>query len=263
VKRRNLFFNFVFSFLGSLLLLFIILPLISTLLGTTPQGFWLALTDPEVLRSIGLTFAAAGAATSLALLTGVPLAYLLARRQFRGKRLVEALVNLPIVIPHTAAGVALLLVFGRRGLLGQWLTPLGVAFTDNFGGIVVGMLFVSLPFLVNMSRESFALVDDELERVAMIDGATAWGAFWHVTLPLAWRGVLGGAVMMWARGISEFGAVVILAYHPKIVPVLVYERFNGFGLGAAQPVALLLIIVAIAVFTFLRLTLLPEIKTNT
>jgi molybdate/tungstate transport system permease protein len=263
VKRRNLFFNFVFSFLGSLLLLFIILPLISTLLGTTPQGFWLALTDPEVLRSIGLTFAAAGAATSLALLTGVPLAYLLARRQFRGKRLVEALVNLPIVIPHTAAGVALLLVFGRRGLLGQWLTPLGVAFTDNFGGIVVGMLFVSLPFLVNMSRESFALVDDELERVAMIDGATAWGAFWHVTLPLAWRGVLGGAVMMWARGISEFGAVVILAYHPKIVPVLVYERFNGFGLGAAQPVALLLIIVAIAVFTFLRLALLPEIKTNT
>jgi molybdate/tungstate transport system permease protein len=263
VKYRTLFFNSVFSFLGGLLLLFIILPLLSTLLGTTPEGFWLALTDPEVLRSIGLTFAAAGAATGLALLTGVPLAYLLARRQFRGRRMVEALVNLPIVIPHTAAGVALLLVFGRRGLLGQWLTPLGVAFTDNFGGIVVGMLFVSLPFLVNMSRESFALVDDELERVATIDGATAWGAFWHVTLPLAWRGVLGGAVMMWARGISEFGAVVILAYHPKIVPVLVYERFTGFGLGAAQPVATLLIIVAIAVFTFLRLALLPENKSNT
>ena len=262
MKRKNLFFNFVFSFLGSLLLLFIVLPLVSTLLGTTPEGFWLALTDPEVLRSIGLTFSAAAAATGLALLTGVPLAYLLARYQFRGKRLVEALVNLPIVIPHTAAGVALLLVFGRRGLLGQWLTPLGITFTDNFGGILVGMLFVSLPFLVNMSRESFALVDDELERVAMIDGATAWGAFWHVTLPLAWRGVLGGAVMMWARGISEFGAVVILAYHPKIVPVLVYERFNGFGLGAAQPVATLLILVAIAVFVLLRLSLLPESKPN-
>jgi molybdate/tungstate transport system permease protein len=260
MKRKNLFFNFVFSFLGSLLLLFIVLPLVSTLLGTTPEGFWLALTDPEVLRSIGLTFSAAAAATGLALLTGVPLAYLLARYQFRGKRLVEALVNLPIVIPHTAAGVALLLVFGRRGLLGQWLTPLGITFTDNFGGILVGMLFVSLPFLVNMSRESFALVDDELERVAMIDGATAWGAFWHVTLPLAWRGVLGGAVMMWARGISEFGAVVILAYHPKIVPVLVYERFNGFGLGAAQPVAMLLIIVAIVVLVFLRVSLLPESK---
>lgn len=263
MRRRNLFFNFVFSFLSGLLLLFIILPLLSTLLGTTPQGFWLALTDSEVLCSVGLTFAAGGAATGLALLTGVPLAYLLARRRFYGKRLVEALVNIPIVIPHTAAGVALLLVFGRRGLLGQWLTPLGVTFTDSFGGILVGMLFVSLPFLVNMSRESFALVDDELERVATIDGATAWGAFWYVTLPLAWRGVLGGAVMMWARGISEFGAVVILAYHPKIVPVLVYERFNGFGLDAAQPVATLLIIVAIAVFSFLRLALLPKNKTNT
>ena len=106
-----------------------------------------------MLRSFALTFGAAAAATGIALLTGVPLAYLLARRQFRGKRLVEALVNLPIIIPHTAAGIALLLVFGRRGLLGQWLTPLGVTFTDNFLGIVVGMLFVSLPFLVNMSRE--------------------------------------------------------------------------------------------------------------
>jgi molybdate/tungstate transport system permease protein len=258
VKHRPLFFNSVFSTLSGLLLLFILLPLVSTLLGTTPEQFLLALTDPEVLRSLGLTFSAAAAATGLALLTGVPLAYLLARRQFRAKRLVEALVNLPIVIPHTAAGVALLLVFGRRGLLGKWLEPLGVTFTDNFGGILVGMLFVSLPFLVNMSRESFALVDEELERVAMIDGASLWEAFWHVTLPLAWRGVLGGAVMMWARGISEFGAVVILAYHPKIVPVLVYERFNGFGLAAAQPVATLLILVAIVVFVFMRLALVPE-----
>lgn len=258
MNRRNLFFNFIFSFLGGLLLLFIVLPLAGTLLGTTPEQFLLALTDPEVLRSVSLTFGAAAAATGLAVLTGVPLAYLLARRRFCGKRLIEALVNLPIVIPHTAAGVALLLVFGRRGLLGQWLTPLGVTFTDNFGGIVVGMLFVSLPFLVNMSREAFALADEELERVALIDGASAWGAFWHVALPLAWRGVLGGAVMMWARGISEFGAVVILAYHPKIVPVLVYERFNGFGLDAAQPVATLLIVVAIAVFIFLRVSLLPE-----
>jgi molybdate/tungstate transport system permease protein len=260
VKRKTLFFNFVFSFLGGLLLVFITLPLISTLLGTTPDQFWLALTNPEVLRSFALTFGAAAAATGLALLTGVPLAYLLARRQFRGKRLVEALVNLPVIIPHTAAGIALLLVFGRRGLLGQWLTPLGVTFTDNFLGIVVGMLFVSLPFLVNMSRESFALVDEELERVALIDGASAWQSFRFVTLPLAWRGVLGGAVMMWARGISEFGAVVILAYNPKIVPVLVYERFNGFGLASAQPIATILIVVSVAVFVFLQVALLPEKK---
>ncbi len=254
--------NYIFSFLGGLLLMFISLPLVSTLLGTSPGQFWQTLTDPEVLRSFALTFGAAGAATAIALLTGLPLAYLLARRQFRGKRLVEALINLPVIIPHTAAGIALLLVFGRQGVLGQWLTPLGLTFTDNIGGIVVGMLFVSLPYLVNMSREAFALVDEELERVALIDGASAWQAFRHVTLPLAWRGVLGGAVMMWARGISEFGAIVILAYNPKIVPVLVYERFNGFGLGAAQPVAALLIVVAIIVFVLVQLFLIPGRKSS-
>jgi len=239
-------------------LLFIVLPLMSILLGTTPQTLWLALIDEEVLNSIVITFSAAAVATLLAIFTGVPLAFLLARRKFRGKRLLEALVNLPIVIPHTAAGVALLLVFGRRGLLGQWLIPLGISFIDNFYGIVVGMLFVSLPFLVNLSRESFALVDEELERVALIDGASPWQAFWYVSLPQAWRGVLAGALMMWARGISEFGAVVILAYHPKIVPVLVFERFQGFGLVAAQPVAALLILIALAAFVFLQLSLPKE-----
>ena len=258
MNRKNLAFNLIFSFAGGLLVLFVVLPLVSTLLSTTPAAFLSSFSDPEVLHSILLTFGAAAIATALALVTGVPLAYLLARRKFNGKRLLEAIINLPVVIPHTAAGIALLLVFGRRGLLGQWLYPLGVTFTDNLAGIVVAMLFVSLPFLVNLSREAFALVDDELERVAMTDGASPWQAFWHVTLPIAWRGVLGGAVMMWARGISEFGAVVILAYHPKIVPVLVYERFEGFGLDAAQPIALLLILVALVVFILLRLALLPD-----
>jgi len=258
MNHKNWFFNALFSLAGGLLVIFVILPLFSTLLATTPAAFLMSFSDPEVLHSIGLTFGAAAIATSLALVTGVPLAYLLARHRFRGKRLLEAIINLPVVIPHTAAGVALLLVFGRRGLIGQWLSPLGIAFTDNIGGIVVAMLFVSLPFLVNLSREAFAMVDEELERVAFTDGASQSQAFWHITLPLAWRGVLGGAVMMWARGISEFGAVVILAYNPKIAPVLVFERFEGFGLNAAEPIALLLILVALVVFILLRLALMPE-----
>ena len=92
----------------------------------------------------------------------------------------------------------------------------------------------------------------------MVDGASAWQTFWLITLPLAWRGILGGAMMMWARGMSEFGAVVILAYHPKIAPVLVYERFQGFGLAAAQPVAAILILAASIVFGFLRFVLRPR-----
>ncbi|HUI87925.1 MAG TPA: ABC transporter permease [Anaerolineales bacterium] len=257
MRSKHLVFNLIFSLAGGFLILFIVLPLVSTLLATTPLDFLESFTDPELLNSIELTFAAAALATLAAIVTGVPLAYLMARRNFRGKRLLDAVINLPLVIPHTAAGVALLLVFGGHGLLGQWLVPFGITFTDNVAGIVVAMLFVSLPFLVNMSRESFALTDEELERVALTDGASLWQAFWHVTLPQAWRGVLGGAVMMWARGISEFGAVVILAYHPKIAPVLVYERYEGFGLKAAEPATLLLILVAMIAFILLRLELLP------
>lgn len=247
-----------FILLGALLIGFVILPLAITLLSTTPQRLAATLMDPEVGRSIGITLSAAAIATGLGLLGGLPLAYLLARTRFPGKKLVEGIIDLPVVIPHTAAGIALLMVFGRQGLLGKAFAPLGLVFTDTIAGVVVAMLFVSLPYLVNMSREAFALIDAEMELVAAIDGATPWQAFWYVTLPQAWRGIASGALMMWARGISEFGAVVILAYHPKVVPVLIFERFQGFGLANALPVAVLLIAAVLSLFAILRGLLLPE-----
>jgi molybdate/tungstate transport system permease protein len=248
----------VFSLAGILLLLFILLPLVSTVFSTTPDGLARAFGDPEVGSSVALTFTASGIATGVTLFTGVPLAYLLARVRFPGKRLVESIIDLPVILPHTTAGIALLIVFGRQGLLGQLFARVGLIFTDSLAGVVVAMAFVSLPYLVNLSREAFALADPELERAAAVDGASPWQSFLYVTLPIAWRGVVSGMLMMWARGISEFGAVVILAYHPKIVPVLIYELFQGFGLSAAQPVAVLLIVVALAVFALLRFLLLPE-----
>jgi molybdate/tungstate transport system permease protein len=247
-----------FGLAGGALVIFVILPLLSTLFATRPRALFEALMDPVVISSLGLTLYAAAVATVLALVTGVPLAYLLARRDFVGKRLVESLIDLPVVIPHTAAGIALLVVFGRRGLLGQVVAPLGMEFTGSVAGIVVAMLFVSLPFLVNGAREAFALVDPEMEAVALTMGANRWQAFFYVTLPLAGRGILSGALMMWARGMSEFGAVVILAYNPKIVPVVVYERFVGFGLEHARPVAVILILAALAVFILLRALAAPR-----
>jgi len=241
-----------FAAAGSLLLLFVLLPLGTTLLGTPLRSVWALLSDWQAIRALGLTFYAAAWATVLALFSGVPLAYLLARFDFPGKRWVEGVVNLPIVVPHTAAGIALLMVFGRRTGLGAALGRLGLTFVDTTAGIVVGMLFVSVPFLVNAAREAFELVDPELERMAQIQGASRWQAFRHITLPLALRGILAGALVMWGRAISEFGAVVILAYHPKIMPVLVFERFEGFGLAAAQPLALLLILASLLVFVLLQ-----------
>ncbi len=249
--NRHSALDIIFGLAGGALLIFLIAPLASTLLSTTPAAFWSTLHDPEVLGSIRLTFLAALAATVFGLLTGAPLAYLFARRAFPGKRLAQALVNLPLVIPHTAAGIALLMIFGRRGVFGQAFALIGVAFTDTVWGIAIAMAFVGLPFLVNASCEAFALVDREYELAALADGASPWQAFWHVALPQAWRGVLSGALMMWACGVSEFGAVAILAYHPTTVPVLVYQRFEGFGLAAALPVAVVLIVSALVVFVLL------------
>ena len=250
-----------FAGAGGLLLLFVLLPLLSTLVRTPVGALWATVTDAEVRASLGLTFYAAAWATLLALLTGVPLAYLLARYDFPGKRWVEGVINLPIVVPHTAAGIALLTVFGRQAPVGRALGAVGLQFVDNVPGIVVAMLFVSLPFLLNAAREAFAMVDPELEGVAQTMGASRWQAFLYVTLPLAWRGIVSGAVMMWGRGISEFGAVVILAYYPKIIPVLAYERFAGFGLRAAEPVAVVLILASLTMFVILQVLLVPKPET--
>ena len=247
-----------FAGAGGLLLLFVLLPLLSTLVRTPVGALWATVTDAEVRASLGLTFYAAAWATLLALLTGVPLAYLLARYDFPGKRWVDGIINLPIVVPHTAAGIALLTVFGRQAPVGRALGTVGLEFVDHVPGIVVAMLFVSLPFLLNAAREAFAMVDPELEGVAQTMGASRWQAFLYVTLPLAWRGIVAGAVMMWGRGISEFGAVIILAYYPKIIPVLAYERFAGFGLRAAEPVAVVLILASLTMFVILQVLLVPK-----
>jgi molybdate/tungstate transport system permease protein len=256
-QRWNLT-NVSFALAGLLAILLITVPLANTLFYSPLGALLSALADREVQASIQLTFASALIAVGIGMFTGVPLAYLLAKKAFWGREWVLAIINIPVIIPHTAAGVALLLVFGRRGLLGQWLAPLGITFTDNLGGIVVAMIFVSIPFLINASRDAFAAINQEYEQAAYVDGATPWQVFRRITLPLSWRGILAGALLMWARGVSEFGAVVILAYHPKIVPVLVYERFQGFGLSAAQPVAALLIIVSLFAFGLLNLALLPH-----
>jgi molybdate/tungstate transport system permease protein len=241
-----------FALAASLLILFIILPVLVTVFSVSVRSLLETMTDPDIARSISLTFLAGGVATGIGVLLGLPLAYIMARISFPGKSIVSGIIDLPLIIPHTAAGVGLLLVFGRQGILGPAFAQLGVYFTDSLAGIVVGMMFVSLPLLINASREAFAAVDRELEQSARVDGASAWQIFWGVTLPLAWKGVLSGVIMMWARGISEFGAVVILAYSPKIIPVLIYERFQGFGLSSAVPVTALMLILVLILFIALR-----------
>lgn len=242
----------VFGLLAGLLLAFVLWPLLQTAVSTSPHALWDTISEPEVRRAIGLTFYASAIATAVALITGVPLAYLLARHDFPGKALVQGLIDLPIVIPHTAAGIALLLVFGRQGVLGKAFSTIGIRFVSSVPGIVIAMLFVSMPFLVNAAREGFSAADERLERVARTLGAGPWAAFRRVALPLAARSILSGTILMWARGLSEFGAVVILAYHPMVAPVLLYERFESYGLSYARPVAVWILIASLGAFLLLR-----------
>lgn len=247
--------GWIFWILAALLLIFIVLPLAVTIV----QGGWGGLVKVArewgVLRSIGITFLAAFIATIVAFVLGTPLAYLLARRDFPGKSVVQGLVDVPLVIPHTAAGIALLMVFGRQGIIGKPFAGVGVFFTENLAGIVIAMLFVSVPLFVGSAQAAFGLVDTRLERVARTLGASPWRAFSSVALPLAGRGLAAGAVLMWARGISEFGAIVILAYNPKTISVLTWELFSGYGLSVVLPVTALVILIALVILVIFRLLL--------
>jgi molybdate/tungstate transport system permease protein len=245
-------FKIVISGLGGILVLVVVIPLVRMIATADPAVLRSAISDAEVIQSILLTLRAALYATLACLLFGVPLAYALARWNFPGKTMVQGAIDLPIMIPHTAAGIALLMVYGPEFLLGKAFAAVGVSFTGTIAGISLAMAFVSLPFLVNAARDGFLAIDPRLERVARTLGATPWQAFFKVSLALCWRSILSGAIMMWARGIAEFGAVIILTYHPMIAPILIWERFENYGLKYASPVAVILILLCLVVFSVLR-----------
>jgi len=243
----------VLALLGSLLVLFIVGPLLRLLLMASPSSLGTAIADPELQASITLTVLCATGATLIAACLGVPLGYLLARARFPGRRLLLGLVDLPVVIPHPVAGIALLLFLGRHSLVGGTLASVGLEFVSHVPGIIAGMLFVSAPLLVSGAREAFATVDPKLERVARSLGDNSWQCFRRITLPLAGRGILAGSILAWARSVSEFGSIVILTYNPKVASILIFDRFTAYGLPAAVPAAVLLLMVALAVFALVRL----------
>ncbi|MGD0581744.1 MAG: ABC transporter permease [Bacteroidales bacterium] len=251
--KDNSLFKWIFLALSSLVLLFIIAPLAGMFIHTGAKEFFETASDKEVHRSIWLTLWVSFAGTFIFALGGVPLSWLLARKKFPGKSIVQGIIDLPVVLPHTAAGIALLGFISRDGILGKSASVVGLNLVNHPGGIALAMAFVSLPFLINSARDGFASVPERLEKAALNLGASQTRVFFTISLPLAWRNIISGFVMMFARGMSEFGAVVIIAYHPMVAPVLIYERFSSFGLNYARPAAVLFIVVALIVFIALRL----------
>jgi molybdate/tungstate transport system permease protein len=243
----------VLSVSGGLLIFFIILPILNLLFTTEPSRVVTTALDPAVQSALAITLSAALIATCVSLLFGIPLGYVLAREQFAGKSVVEGIVDMPVVIPHTIAGIALLFIFGRGGILGAPLKAhFNVLLSDSYWGIVLAMLFVGVPFVVNHCRDGFLKVDPRMEYVARSLGASWLQAFFHVTIPLTKRALLSGAIMTWARAISEFGSVAIIAYYPKTINTLLFEWYNFFGYTYTKPLSTLLLLVALAIFVSLR-----------
>lgn len=245
--------SLVFAALGGVVLLFIVAPLASMFLNCSVAEFAETARDDEVRDSIWLTLWTSMGATLIFAVAAIPFSYLLARKDFPLKGLVTGIIDLPIVIPHSAAGIALLGVLSRSGFLGRAATKMGFSFVSSSAGIMAAMAFVSIPFLINSARDGFLAVPVRLEKAALSLGASPLRVFLTISVPLAARPILSGLILMWARGMSEFGAVLIIAYHPMITPVLIYERFGAFGLKYARPVAVLFIIVCLVFFVMLRL----------
>lgn len=239
---------------ASVLVLALVLPVGALVTTAGAGGIFAAFADPDVQRSILLTVACASSATLLAVAGGIPLAYLMARVPFRGRAVVEALLELPLVIPHPVIGMALLISMGRQSTVGRTLAPFGLAIVNSSLGIVVAMLVVSAPLFVLGAREAIARVDARLEAVARTLGDDRWRAVRRITLPLARNGIVNAGTAMWARATSEFGAIVLITYHPRVASVLAYDRYVTYGLPTALPVAASLVVVALLILLVIRFT---------
>jgi len=242
----------VAAIVASCLLLFLAAPVVTLVRAGGAEGLRQLGTDAALREALALTALCATTATLVGVVCATPLAYLLARREFPGRAVLSAVLDLPLLIPHPVAGIALLLLLGRESVVGGAALAAGVRIVGTPLGIIAAMLFVSAPLFVSGAREAFAKVDPRFEGVARTLGDTPWRAFHRVTLPLAGRGLLAAAVVMWARAVSEFGAIVILTYNPKVVSVLSYDRFTSFGLREALPVAAALALLALGPLTLLR-----------
>jgi len=245
-------FIVVSSVLGLVMALFIMMPVLAAL-ANSAGGLQNALMSSVVTNAILMSFYCALLATLFIFVFGVPFAYLLSKYEFPGKKAVDSLIDLPILIPHNAAGLALLLVLGRAYPIGSFFNRFGIGFLDTIFGVVAAMAFVSCPFMIRSAQEAFSAVNPAMERTARSLGATNFRVFVHVTFPLSLRGILTGCLLTWARAVAEFGAVVVLAeYTPLTAPVYLNNLWAIGGLSAAIAVTGLLIIIAIVVLVIFR-----------
>lgn len=251
--RLNQWLNHSWTLTTLPLLLFIALPLISLFLRTSVADLLANLNQEQVVRAVSLSLSTSLATTAITLLTGTPVAYLLAQRRFRFYQVIDTLIDLPTVLPPAVAGVALLMAFGRKGIIGAWLATFGITIPFTAMAVIMAQTFIAAPLYVKAATIGFAAIDPELKQAAALDGADRWQTFRHIILPLAWTALLSGSVLTWARALGEFGATIIFAGNfpgrTQTMPLAIYIGFE-IDLNVALTLAIILIC-----FSFLTLLL--------
>jgi len=243
--------------LAVLLGLFLGLP-VALLVGRAVAGGSLAaaIGSGPVVNALVLSVVTTAISLVLTIAVATPLAHLLARRRFRGASFLEAIVDLPIVLPPSVAGLALLLALGRNGLIGQPLTAIGITLPFTTVAVVIAQMFVSAPFFIRAARAGFQGVDREIEDAARVDGATERDVAWRITIPLAAPVLASGIVMTWARALGEFGATIMFAGNvagrTQTLPLVVYGEFQAGDVDASVAAAAVLILAAFAVLVAVR-----------
>jgi molybdate/tungstate transport system permease protein len=235
--------------LGFFLVLF---PIVHLVFQDSAQTLWHAFLQPPVQKAIGLSLLSSVLTTLLIALWGVPLAYALARLEFAGKPWVEALIDIPILVPQSVAGIALIVLLGPGSPIGQRLESMDLAVSGTLAGLVLAQIFVASPFLIKTAMTAFEGVSPTLELASRSLGASATATFLRISLPLASRGILVGAALAFARAVSEFGCVILFASSPVSAPVLVHTEFLRAGASESRPIAVVLLVICLWFFLLLR-----------
>ncbi len=237
------------------MVVFLALPLVALVARAPLAEVITRLADRQVSMAIALSAYTTLATTCLTVLLGTPLAYLMARHRFWGKRVLDTLIDLPLVLPPSAAGIALLLTFGRYGIVGEHLWDFGVQIPFTPIAVVLAQTFVSAPFYIRATMNGLAAVDEALEEAGMVDGAGPLRLFWSITFPLARVSMISGAIMTWARALGEFGATIIFAGNfpgrTQTIPIAIYLGFN-INLESAVVLSTILLCVSFGVIMIVK-----------
>jgi len=254
-KKTNSQLDWLFVIPGAFLVLLLGLPLAALLFRAVNSNFWLYALSESALAALRLSLITSLISVAVSILVGTPLAYALAHWKFPGRTLTGLLIDLPVVLPPSVAGLALLIAFGRQGVFGGLLSMLGLQLPFTTLAVIIAQTFVSAPLYVRSARIGFEGIDPQLEEATYVEGATQWQMFWLVMLPLTGRALISGAILAWTRALGEFGATIMFAGNlegiTQTMPLAIYLGFER-NLDVAVVLSVVLVLVSVALLGLMR-----------